>query len=300
MGLLCLSGATQAAEYAAEQLRAAGERWLTPGEVADFLQGIERRTDRDRRGAEAIAWRSWARGLDWDVPADGGSGPQLQDLQTLYRPSAGSRHDRLQTDARLSLWGHGQSQLLGQVGFQWQERDQAFRTGLAYRYEILSSWRLGANAFYDYLSESQAQRYSLGLKVSSRLLDLYTNQYRWGGGKTSRESTVLRADNLEDGWDVGFTARLPYLPLLEMEWRYYRWTSLLDKEDLTGARYRLGYQPVSLFGLDLKLDDSDNGHTDWAMHALLQYWFGVPLRDQLQWGQTWAPERWDAALPPPE
>ena len=201
-------------------------------------------------------------------------------LNLSWRPGYGGREEVVQIDTVMSLLDGDSNSLFGQAGLQSRDGEGGLHAGLGYRVEPVAGILLGANAFYDYLSDPEVSRYSLGLEVRSPLMDLSGNWYQGLSDETLSDGRIAYSP---DGFDVEFAAHMPYMPYLEVTGRYYRWEGEgADPDDLNGTEYGLRFFPVPLFTLKTVYDNISGGGNDVGVEALIQYEFGVPLSQQLQ------------------
>ena len=173
--------------------------------------------------------------------------------------------------------------VFGQAGLVWDEEDDStLNVGLGYRHLIADdSALIGINMFYDYQSELDLQRYSVGLELKSRVLDLYANWYDGLGSETLSDGRTAYSP---DGFDIEALGRLPALPWVELSGKYYAWDMRVanSDSDLKGQKYALRIRPVPLLTLEGQYDSPERGGEDWGMEAKIKYRFGVSMNEQLR------------------
>ena len=213
----------------------------------------------------------------------------LRNLELSYRAPFAGREDLFHANATLSLWENSENVLFGQGGLVVRDGEEGANLGLGYRFLAGPDLLLGANTFYDYLSDPSVERWSLGAEARSSWLDLYGNWYQ-GSGDDREGSTRYYSP---DGWDVELAAHLPQAPWVELGASYYLWDGEGSQDDLEGQRYRLSLKPFSLLSMDLEYDDPDEGDGSWGVELGLNYQFGVSLSRQLDFiGQQGTPDLW--------
>ena len=249
---------------------------LTPDGVAQTLRSFS------NAGASSIAGDIAQSFIDQgaDRLMDKLRGDFFRSINLNWRPGYGGREDLVQIDTVMSLWDGDSTSLFGQAGLQSRDGEGGLHAGLGYRAQPVAGIVLGANAFYDYLSDPEVSRYSLGLEVRSLLMDISGNWYQGLSDETLSDGRIAYSP---DGFDVEFAGRLPYMPYLEATGRFYRWEGEgSDPDDLNGVEYGLRFFPVPLFTLKTVYDNVSGGGNDVGVEALIQYEFGVPLSEQLK------------------
>ena len=212
----------------------------------------------------------------------------LRNLEIRYQTPLSGRSGTFNVDALFSFLDQGRQSIFGQVGGLFGGDDSGFNFGLGYR-RLLPNDRvlLGANFFYDYSTDAELQRVSLGLEAKSTALDLYFNWYHMIGTGNGVGDGFL--SYTPDGLDIEVAGRLPSVPWVELSGRYYYW--FLEDDDvyrardgrgLSGFNYKLVLQPMPMFGLELQLDQPEKGAVEWGLGAQLKYRFGVPLQEQVR------------------
>ena len=211
-------------------------------------------------------------------------GTWLRNLELRYQLPMHGRQEMLGMNAMFALVDSPGYALFSQAGLTLQGgKEDAYNLGLGYR-SVHSELMLGANLFYDYLSDPGLQRFSMGLEAKTRLLDLYANWYQAITGAVPVSAT--QATYTPDGWDVELAGRIPQLPWVDVSAKYYRWDLLGGDKDLTGQRYSMRLQPVPLLSMEALYDSPENGSADWSIETRLKYRFGVPLREQLRFARV--------------
>ena len=263
-----------------DALRREGRRLLQPAALLEFLDQVDdggvQGTSRIL-GAQAfdVLQALLATSLD-SLEQDE---PMVRNLDFSFQPGlrAGAAHETLSADLLLSLSEHGRGTLFSQGGLQLHDGRPALNLGLGYRWLLAEHWLLGSNVFYDRLAEAGLERYSLGLELKSRWLDLYGNIYR-GLRPGGRQIASFNSD----GWDVELAGRVPRLPWIEVLGKYYFWDAAGDGAGLSGQEYGLRVRPMSFAGVELHYDTPQSGVATFGLEANLVYRFGVPLADQFQ------------------
>ena len=276
-GLPALAPSAEAESW--ELLRQEGARLLQPSALLEFLDQVDASGTEGATqalGAEAYELLQALLATGLHTLENGADEPGLKSLDLSFNPATYDAEQALTADLLLSLYGHGRSTLFSQGGVQVQDGQSAFNVGLGYRWALAEQWLLGGNVFYDHLSDTGTDRYSLGLEVKGLWLDLYGNIYRGLNGGGSAEARA-------DGWDVELAGRVPQLPWIEVLGRYYFWEDIHgNRNGLTGLEYGLRLQASSFAGLELRYDTPESGLAEFGLEANLQYYFGVPLATQLK------------------
>ncbi len=204
-------------------------------------------------------------------------GRVLRNLELSYRAPFAGREDLFHANATLALWERSEQLLFGQGGLVIRDEKEGANIGLGYRFMAQQDLLLGVNAFYDYLSDPDVGRWSVGAEARSSWLDLYANWYQGTGD--DREGDTLYYS--PDGWDIELAAHLPDTPWIEAAASYYTWDGERGQDDLEGQRYRLSFKPSTLVGIGFEYDSPDEGSGSWGVEFDLNYQFGVPLSEQL-------------------
>ena len=216
-------------------------------------------------------------------------GSILPQLELSYRAPFSGREELFHANATLSLWESPDTLLFGQGGLLLRDGEDGANLGLGYRFLAGEGLLLGVNTFYDWLSDPDVERWSVGVEARGAWLDLYANWYQ-GRGTDSGAGTLYYSP---DGWDVEIAAHLPEAPWVELGASYYLWEGEGGQDDLEGLRYGLSLNPVSLFNLHLEYDDPQGSGGSWGVEADLNYQLGVPLSNQLSFrGGEGAPDLW--------
>ena len=204
-------------------------------------------------------------------------GRVLRNLELSYRAPFAGREDLFHANATLALWERSEQLLFGQGGLVIRDEKEGANIGLGYRFMAQQDLLLGVNAFYDYLSDPDVARWSVGAEARSSWLDLYANWYQGTGD--DREGDTLYYS--PDGWDIEVAAHLPDNPWIEAAASYYTWDGERGQDDLEGQRYRLSFKPSTLVGIGFEYDSPDEDSGSWGVEFDLNYQFGVPLSEQL-------------------
>ena len=204
-------------------------------------------------------------------------GRVLRNLELSYRAPFAGREDLFHANATLALWERSEQLLFGQGGLVIRDEKEGANIGLGYRFMAQQDLLLGVNAFYDYLSDPDVGRWSVGAEARSSWLDLYANWYQGTGD--DREGDTLYYS--PDGWDIELAAHLPDTPWIEAAASYYTWDGERGQDDLEGQRYRLSFKPSTLVGIGFEYDSPDEDSGSWGVEFDLNYQFGVPLSEQL-------------------
>ncbi len=213
----------------------------------------------------------------------------LHDLELSYRAPFAGREGLFHANATLALWENSGNLLFGQGGLVVRDGEEGANIGLGYRFMAGPDLLLGANTFYDYLSDPGVERWSLGAEARSSWLDLHGNWYQGRG--SDRDGDILYYS--PDGWDVELAAHLPQAPWVELGASYYLWDGEGGQDDLEGQRYRLSLKPSTLLSMDFEYDDPDEGDGSWGVEFGFNYQFGVSLSRQLDFiGQQGTPDLW--------
>ena len=273
------------------QVWAAGTRLLTPDSLLSVADALQAGTLAKQGGQRLRGLQDQLLNAAIDAGIDElkrkTQNQYLRSLNIRYQTPFNGRSGSFEVDAFFSFLDLEQQSIFGQVGGLVGGDDSGFNFGLGYRH-LTPSERvlLGANFFFDYSTDSELQRISLGAEAKSRALDLYFNWYHMIGTGNVAGNGVL--EYTPDGLDVEVAGRLPSVPWVEVSGRYYLW--FLDDEDLYRARdgnslsgftYSLVVQPMPLLGLELELDYPEKGSVEWGVSANLKYRFGVPLQEQV-------------------
>ncbi len=280
------------------QLRQAGERLLDPLATPQQLAGLLQQAQSSDIDVHGRLMGLGDQALQ-SVVDSGLSGIEnwaqtgfsfLRSLHLDYRAPLAGRESLIQADVTVSLWEGSSAAVFGQGGLQLHGDEGGANVGLGYRKLVREDLLIGANLFYDYLSDPSLERWSVGAEIKTELLDFYLNRYQGTG-------TELIGNTLHyspDGWDAELAGRLPQLPWAELGLRYYRWDGQRGDVDLEGLRWRLLLQPVPLFGVRFELDRPESGESsDFGLEATLEYQFGVPLDQQLDKAEVRLRSPWE-------
>ena len=249
---------------------------LTPGQVARTLSSF------GSTGAGGVAGNMAQSLIDqgWDRLEEELRGNFFRTINLNWRPGYGGREDILQIDTVMSLWDQGNSSIFGQAGLQSRDGEGGLHVGLGYRARPVEAVLLGLNIFYDYLSDPEVSRYSLGAEAQTVYGGVSANWYQ---GLSDERLSDGRTAYSPDGFDIEFSGRVPGLPYLELTGRYYRWNGQgAGTRDLEGTEYGLRLTPVPLFTVKGVYEDLSGGGDDVGVEALMEYRFGVPWQEQLR------------------
>ena len=249
---------------------------LTPGQVARTLSSF------GSTGAGGVAGNMAQSLIDqgWNGLEEKLRGNFFRTINLNWRPGYGGREDVLQIDTVMSLWDQGNNSIFGQAGLQSRDGEGGLHVGLGYRARPVEAVLLGLNIFYDYLSDPEVSRYSLGAEAQTAYGGVSANWYQ---GLSDERLADGRTAYSPDGFDIEFSGRMPGLPYLELTGRYYRWNGQgAGTRDLEGTEYGLRLTPVSLFTVQGVYEDLSGGGDDVGMEASIEYRFGVPWQEQLR------------------
>ena len=208
-------------------------------------------------------------------------GDWVRGINFSYTPAFAERKSLLQADMLLSLRDGSNDTFLGQFGLQSRDGEAAANIGLIWRHKVSEDLLLGANSFYDYLSDPRVDRWSFGVEATYHALTLSTNYYKGLGEERKADIEYYSPD----GWDVELSGYLEKLPWLEYSGRYYRW-DVDSGRKLKGSDYGITVRPVPLFGIVFRYDNPDAGGADFGVEGTLEYRFDVPLAGQLKFDKA--------------
>ena len=262
--------------FLSEHMRQWMAQTLTPGQVARTLSSF------GSTGAGGVAGNMAQSLIDqgWDRLEEELRGNFFRSINLNWRPGYGGREDLLQIDTVMSLWDQGNNSIFGQAGLQSRDGEGGLHVGLGYRARPVEAVLLGLNIFYDYLSDPEVSRYSLGAEAQSAYGGVSANWYQ---GLSDERLSDGRTAYSPDGFDIEFSGRVPGLPYLELTGRYYRWNGQgAGTRDLEGTEYGLKLTPVPLFTVKGVYEDLSGGGDDVGVEASIEYQFGVPWQEQLR------------------
>ena len=171
---------------------------------------------------------------------------------------------------------------MSQVGIQGRANEPAANIGLILRGRPTADWILGVNAFYDYLSDPDIDRWSVGAEAHTSWFSITSNVYT--GLSEDLDARLGQTWYSPDGWDIEVSGRAPQLPWLEYSGRYYHWDREGTSKDLTGQDYRLTIKPMQLLDLSLRYDSSNANERgrkgEFGFEAQLKYQFGISMSEQ--------------------
>ena len=216
-------------------------------------------------------------------------GSILPQLDLSYRAPFAGREELFHINATLSLWETSNHLLFNQGGLLLRDGKDGANLGLGYRFLAGEGLLLGVNTFYDWLSDPNVERWSVGAEARSAWLDLHGNWYQGRGN--DRDGDILYYS--PDGWDIELAAHLPTVPWVELGASYYLWEGEGGQDDLEGQRYQLSLKPFTLWNIGFEYDDPDGDGGSWGVKTDLNYQFGVPLSNQLALrGTQGTPDLW--------
>ena len=216
-------------------------------------------------------------------------GSILPQLELSYRAPFSGREELFHANATLSLWESPDTLLFGQGGLLLRDGEDGANLGLGYRFLAGEGLLLGVNTFYDWLSDPDVERWSVGVEARSAWLDLHANWYQGRGNDRDGDTLYYSPD----GWDVEIAAHLPEAPWVELGASYYLWEGEGGQDDLEGLRYGLSLKPFTLWNIGFEYDDPDGDGGSWGVKTDLNYQFGVPLSNQLALrGTQGTPDLW--------
>ena len=216
-------------------------------------------------------------------------GSILPQLDLSYRAPFSGREELFHINAMLLLWETSNHLLFNQGGLLLRDGEDGANLGLGYRFLAGEGLLLGVNTFYDWLSDPDVERWSVGAEARSAWLDLHGNWYQGRGNDRDGDTLYYSPD----GWDIELAAHLPTVPWVELGASYYLWEGEGGQDDLEGYRYQLSLKPFTLWNIGLEYDDPDGNSGSWGVKADLNYQFGVPLSNQLAFrGTQGTPDLW--------
>ena len=198
-----------------------------------------------------------------------------------WSPGFNGREDLYQVDAMTSLYDGQRGSLLSQLGLQSRDGETGANVGAILRSRAFEHWTFGVNAFYDYLSEPEVDRWSAGVEMLGRWFSVSGNIYTGLDEDLVNNNTYYSPD----GWDLELAGVMPSFPWLELAGRYYHWDRT-GQSDLKGQDYKLTLSPVPMLGVSLRYDDVSAGggslDTDIGFELNLSYEMGRPFVEQLR------------------
>ena len=268
----------------ARRLGALPERWTSPGQLLSAG-----RAARDGKLAEHVSRQGHRLQNEIIVAllsagsreALRASGGLVRELALSYNTGYGGSPDSAGVDMMLALLDTPRNAVYSQVGYLMQDEEHSLSTGLGYRVTTDGGKAmLGANAFYDYLSDPSTHRLSIGLEARFSLLDLYFNWYdRLSAPELNADGSSTYSPS---GWDIAVAGRIPWVPWLSLNVERYRWNRLFGESDLRGLTYSAVLTPIPLTEISLSYDNSVGEGADLAAEGRLRYRFGVPLSQQIR------------------
>ncbi len=282
-------------QYVAEPLRQTGEHlkglFANQQQVTGVLNqiqqgGVDVEQRLARAGEEKLQSMVDGRLQDIEQRLQGSILPQLN---LSYRAPFAGREELFHVNATLSLWETSSHLLFNQGGLLLRDGKDGANLGLGYRFLAGEGLLLGVNTFYDWLSDPNVERWSVGAEARSAWLDLHGNWYQGRGNDRDGDTLYYSPD----GWDIELAAHLPTVPWVELGASYYLWEGEGGQDDLEGLRYGLSLKPFTLWNIGLEYDDPDGDGGSWGVKTDLNYQFGVPLSNQLALrGTQGTPDLW--------
>ena len=263
-----------------DQLVARGERLLTPSGLATALEEVQGVQGSD---AVLVAGEQMAQGvIDYGLSGVEKRllGHWVRSINLSYSPAFSGRKSLFQVDALLSLHDSDKNAFLSQLGVQSRDGEGGANVGLIWRRNVSDDLLFGVNSFYDYLSDPEVSRWSVGVETFYRSFSLSANFY----DGMDEERRVERTGTVEyyspDGWDVEIDGYLESVPWLEYSARYYSW-DVIGGRDLDGSDYSVTIRPpLSLLGLSLRYDNPESGKSEFGFEGTLEYRFDIPFSEQ--------------------
>ena len=273
------------------ELQSRGQRLLTPKGLADTMKQGEGINIDIQESVTAMGTQLSQEVIDSGLrKVESSVSPRFfRTINLSWSPGLNQRKDVYQIDSMMSLYDGQVGSLMTQVGVQSRDGEPATNVGVILRNRAFGDWVFGLNTFYDYLSDPQVDRWSVGMEVYGRWFTVTSNVY------TGMDEAVVlgRGGTGErwyspDGWDIEFAGRAAQLPWLEYSGRYYHW----DRDggrDLKGQDYKLTLKPVQMLDLSLRYDDASGGGGELGVEAQFKYQFGVSLSEQNSIGNVAVP-----------
>ena len=197
-----------------------------------------------------------------------------------WSPGFNGREEMYQLDSVMSFYDGERGALLSQLGVQGRDGEVGTNVGMMLRNRGFEQMTFGLNAFYDYLSEPEVDRWSVGAEALGRWFSFSGNIYTG----LSEDTTANGVSYSPDGWDVEVAGVMPAFPWVELSGRHYHWDRQ-GQDDLKGQDYKLTLKPVPMIGMSFRYDDSSGsagGGSDIGVEFNLSYRIGHSLTEQLQ------------------
>ncbi|MGV0005254.1 MAG: inverse autotransporter beta domain-containing protein, partial [Candidatus Porifericomitaceae bacterium WSBS_2022_MAG_OTU9] len=205
-------------------------------------------------------------------------GDIVRSVNLSWSPGFADRASVLQLDTVVALRDSERLALMTQAGVQSRDGEAAANIGIAARTRLNEKLLLGANVFYDYLSEPNVDRWSVGVEAKGSWFNISSNYYQ-GIGYDIKGS---QRSYSPDGWDIELAGNIPGAQWLQYSGRYYRW-NLDGSDDLKGTDYKLGIHPVPLLKANIRYDNPQSGDNDIGFEVELNYQFARSLGEQLNY-----------------
>ena len=262
-----------------QELQSRRQRLLTPRGLVDAMKQVDGINIQEsiQESATAMGTQLSQEVIDSGLrKVESSVSPRFfRTLNLSWSPGFNQREDVYQIDSMMSLYDGQVGSLMTQVGIQSRNSEPAANVGMILRNRAFRDWVFGLNTFYDYLSDPQVDRWSVGAEIYGRWFTVTSNVY------TGMDEDVVLGQRWysPDGWDIEFAGRAAQLPWLEYSGRYYNW-DIAGGRDLKGQDYKLTLKPVQLLDLSLRYDDASGGGGELGVEAQFKYQFGVSLREQ--------------------
>ena len=280
-----------------QQLLAKGQQLLTPQSLADSMkqgEGIDIQDTALAMGTQ----------LSQDVINAGLRQVESSMKSHIFRtinlnwsPGFNSREDIYQLDSMMSLYDEDTVSFMSQVGIQSRDNEPAANIGLILRGRPVADWILGVNLFYDYLSDPDIDRWSIGAEAHTSWFSITSNVYT--GLSDDFDARLGQTWYSPDGWDIEVSGRAPQLPWLEYSGRYYHWDREGTRDgirgkDINGQDYKLTIKPMQLLDLSLRYDASNASvrgrKSEFGFEAQLKYQFGTSMNEQTSFDNVAVPQ----------
>ena len=216
-------------------------------------------------------------------------------INLSWSPGLNHREDTYQLDSMMSLFDGDTVSFMSQAGVQSRDGEPAANVGLILRGRPVADWILGINTFYDYLSDPDIDRWSIGAEAHTSWFSITSNVYTGLSDDTVQVRGQRQIMYSPDGWDIEVAGRSPQLPWLEYSGRYYHWDREGTSKDLTGQDYRLTLKPMQLLDLSLRYDSSNGNERggrkgEFGLEAQLKYQIGISMNEQTSYDNVAVPQ----------
>ncbi|EIP0297781.1 inverse autotransporter beta domain-containing protein [Salmonella enterica] len=213
----------------------------------------------------------------------------------------GTRYRSAEFDMFIPVRETTSSILFGQLGFRDHDNSrfdgrQFVNSGLGFRHET-GDWVLGANAFLDSDIKNSHVRGSVGAEAMRDTLSFSGNYYFPLTGWKSSGAHEFHDERPAYGFDLRAKGTLPELPWYSAELTYEQYYG--DKVDILGNRSlsknpsaagaALLWRPVPLIELRAGYRDAGSGGSQTEGGIKLNYVFGTPLKEQLDYRNVSSP-----------